>query len=243
MKVSYKASLRSASITKNLYIHSNDKKNSRAKLTIKARIAPKVTHEPKKLNLLLKKENAGYPEIRLTSLDNRPFAIKQFKSTANCITADYDPSEKKTEFVLEPKVDIKKLQRVLNGRISISLTHPECGTVTIPFKVLPRFKITPASLVVFKAEPQKPITRDDVWVLNNYDEDFEIESTSSQKGIIKVLCQKKVGKRYNLKLEITPPGAEHKKRVFTDVFYVNIKRGEKLRINCRGFYAKNKKNR
>ena len=47
--------------------------------------------------------------------------------------------------------------------------------------------------------------------------------------------------RYKLELEVTPPAAEDKPRFFTDVFFVNIKGGEKLQITCRGFYARRQK--
>ena len=101
--------------------------------------------------------------------------------------------------------------------------------VTIGFSVLPEFKISPPVIIVFNAEPQEPIRRE-VWILNNYDEDFEVESTSSKKGIIKVLSQEKIGKRYKFELEITPPTVEGKTRIFKDEFFVNIKGGEKLKL-------------
>jgi hypothetical protein len=144
---------------------------------------------------------------------------------------------KATKFVIEAKVDIEKLRKRLNGRIDIDLTHPECKKVTIPFSVLPRFKISPPSISILGAGPQKPITRE-VWILNNYGGDFEVESVSSKKGIIKVLSQEKIDNRYKFELEITPPAAEGKTKTFSDVFFVNIKGGEKLEVACRGFYAK-----
>ena len=112
--------------------------------------------------------------------------------------------------------------------------------LSIPFDVLPEFKVSPSpriSLIDFK--PQKPIVKT-VWILNNYGKDFEIESTSSQSGTIKVLSQEKVGKRYKFELQITPPAADGKRRFFTDIFFVNIKGGEKLEISCRGFYPRKK---
>lgn len=224
--------------SKHLYALSNDNASPKVTLTIKAEVVLKVTHKPEKLNLLLKDENAGCPKITLTSIDGQPFAIKSFKAPQNCITAAFDSSVKATKFVLEPKVDIEKLKKNLRGYIRIGLTHPECDTLTISFNALPRFKITPYSIMVRNAEPQKPIKRV-VWILNNYGEDFEIDSASSKNDTIKVLSREKVDNRYKLELEITPPAGD--KRVFTDVLYVNIKGGEKLEINCHGFYAMNKK--
>lgn len=222
-------------IRRNVYVNSNDRVRPRVTLTIKGKIVQRVAYEPKRLNLLLKDENASCPELTLTSLDGKPFSIKQFSSTANCITADVDSSVEATKFVLQPKVDTEKLQRGLNGSIRVSLTHPECDMVTISFNALPRFKINPPRIILFKVEPQKPVNRN-IWVLNNYGEDFEIESASSRSGIIKVQGQKKIRNGYQFMLEITPPAAEAKSKIFTDEFFVNIKGGKKLGITCRGFY-------
>jgi hypothetical protein len=239
LKVTYSSSKRSGLERKYVFVYSNDKARPSVTLTVKAKIVPKVSYQPERLNLSLKGGNADCPKITLTSRDNQPFAITQFKSTANSITADFDASVKKTKFVLEAKVDMEKLRRGLNGSISISLTHPECRTVTIPFITRPRFKITPLSIYILNAEPQKPIKRK-VWIFNNYGEDFEIESALPQKGIIKVLSQEKVRSGYQFEVEITPPAAEGGKRFFKDVFVVNIKGGEKLQITCRGFYNSRK---
>lgn len=224
------------SLTRSQDVYSNDRARPQVKLTVKARIVLQVEHEPKRLNLVLKGENAGCGEITLHSIDNQPFAIKNFTSTANCITADVDSSVKKTRFVLQPRVDMAKLRRSLNGVINISLTHPKCDKVTIAFYTLPRFKITPTSIIVINPEPEKPIERK-LWILNNYKEDFEIESASSKKDIIKVLSREKVSNGYEFKLQITPPASEGKPGFFTDDFFVSIKGGEKLKIGCRGFYS------
>ena len=143
-----------------------------------------------------------------------------------------------TKFVLEPIVDTEKLRKGLSGNIRISLSHPECKTVIIPLNVLAEFNISPPRLIVLNAEPLKPVTRQ-VWILNNYNRDFEIESISSKEGIIRVLSQEKNENRYRFELEITPPATKNKRR-FTDVFFVNIKDGRKLIINCQGFYSKKK---
>ena len=219
-----------------LYVLSNDKKSPKVTLSVKAEVVAKVDYKPSSLNLLLNKENAGCPEITLTSLDNRPFSIKRFVSTGNSITADVNTSVKATRFVIEVKADLEKLQKSLNGRIDISLTHPESSSVTIPFKVLSRFEITPPSINILKAQPKRPVTRE-VWILNNYGEDFEIESASSRKGLIKVLSQEKIGNRHKFELQITPPDNVSNQRIFTDVFSVIIKGGEKLEIACRGFIS------
>lgn len=236
LKVTYSSGKSPGAASKRLFVYSNDKARPKVTLTIKAEIVLKVGCKPKRLKLLLEEENAGCPKITLTSLDGQPFSIKRFRSTPNCITADVNSLVKETKFVIQPKVDIEKLRKHSKGRINISLTHPECRMVTITFNTLPRFTINPPVIVVYNAKPQEH-RRKEVWILNNYSKDFKVESAASEKGIIKVLSQKKVGNRYKFELQITPPAAKGK-RVFADVFYVNIKDGEKLKVRCNGFYSR-----
>ncbi len=221
---------------KNLYVKSNDKTKPRIRLTLKAEVVSKITCTPKRLKLFLDEENAGCPKIVLSSLDNQPFTITGFKSTADCITADVDSSVEATKFILEPKVDMEKLNNNLKGHVDISLTHLEEKTVEILFDVLPKYSINPPLIIAFNAEPQKPIVRK-VWVLNNYGGNFEIESASSKDNTVKVLSSEKIRNGYQLELEITPPPAEDNTR-FSDTFVVKIKDGDELEIVCRGLYAR-----
>ena len=237
LKVKFISDKRPGLALKRLYVYSNDETDPKVSLTLRAQIALKVDYKPNRMKLLLKDENAGCPKITLNSVDGREFSIIGFKSTANSITADYDQSLKATSFVLQPKADIKKLQKSLNGHININLTHPECKTILIPYNTLPQYTINPSVVSVFNVEPEKPVTRE-LWLLDNYNEDFKVESTSSEKGFVKVLSQEKVGRRYKFKLELMPPGANNNPRVFTDKFIVNIEGGEKVEVVCRGFYSK-----
>jgi len=238
LKVQYTSSRTANKIMKRLYVNSNDKETPRATLTIKAETVLRVDYEPKSLKLMLKEENAGCPKITLTSTDNTPFSITQFQATNDFITADFDSSVQATKFVLEPKVDIAKLQNRSSGRINIGLAYSETNvppeTVTIIFQALSRFTVRPSMLVVLYSNSAESVKKS-LLITNNYDEDFEVESTSSKEGHIKVLDQKKVGDRYQFELEITPPTGEDVKK-FTDTFTINLKDGEKLEIPCRGIY-------
>lgn len=236
LKVEYNAGRKQGAVSRRLFVSSNDKAKPKVELIIKAEIVLKVDFEPKRLNLSLRKENADCPAITLRSLDKKAFSIKSFKARPDCVTADVNEAFEATRHVIEPKVDMEKLKNQLKGRITIGLTHPECDAVIVSFGALSEFKITPTSLVVFKAEPEKPVKRD-VWLLNNYDEDFEVESVSSIFGHIKVLKQEKVDGRFKFELEIVPPAAENEK-FFRDILSIKIKDGEELKINCRGFYKK-----
>lgn len=237
LTVIYRSGNSSGSATKRLYVHNNDKAKPKLGLTIKAKVVMKVVHKPQRLNLLLKGENAGCPDITLTSRDKRQFSITSFKSTGDSITADFDASVKAETFVLKPKIDTEKLQKGLRGQVEIGLTHPECKKVTIIFDTLAEFKVDPRVIYVREAVPQKPVTKK-VWIFSNYKEVVEVESTSSKKGIVKVLNQEKVRNGYQFELQITPPAAESKARVFTDVFSIKLNGGQQLQMTCYGIYAR-----
>ena len=237
LKVNYFSEQLRGQTTKHLVIHSNDRARPEVTLAVKADIKIQVDHEPKTLNLLLKQENANCPQLTLTSIDNQPFSIKSFKSTANCITADFNPSEKATKFVLQPKVDMEILDKTLNGRIEIGLTHPECKTISVGVNTLPKFKIAPRSIIVRGMDSREPIVKK-LRILNNYDEDFELESVWSSKGAVKVLSNTIVRNGYELELEITPPASKNKKRIFTEKFFVKTREGRQLEIPCNVFYSK-----
>ena len=234
LKVVYNSGPNASVMRRKLYVSSNDKANPKVELTIKAKIVPKVAYEPQRMRLMLKGENAGCPNITLASLDNQPFSIKAFTSTGGSITADVDSSVEATKFVLQPKVDLEKLKSRSAGYINIGLTHPECAIVYIYFSTLLEFEFKPRSIIVLNPEPQKPLIKK-VSLVNNYNEDFEVESTSSQNGLVKVLSQKKTANSYQFEVEITAPPADDTGR-FSDMLYVNLKGGEKLAIKCYGRY-------
>jgi hypothetical protein len=240
IKVEYNASSGAGLVNRQLYVVNNDKTNPRAALTIKAKIVPKISYEPNgRQGLLIKDEPISCPEITITSLDGKPFAIKEIKSTGNCITFDYDPNMEATKFVFQPQINKEKLQENPHGVINIRLTYPQGDIIKIPFNMVPRFKVIPPQLIVFNAKQGQPIIRK-ILVQNNYDEDFEIESATSQNKTIKVLSQDKIKNGYQFMLEIMPPPDEGKSS-FTDVFLLNItcglaKGAEKLSVRCNGFY-------
>ena len=234
LKVEYRSGQRAGTMTRRIYVSSNDPANPKVALTIKAKIVPKVAYEPQKLEFLLKGETRC-PNITLTSLDNQPFSIETFKSTGDCITADVDPTVEATKFSLQPQIDLEKLQTRSHGIITLNLTHPQCEKVSIVFSVMPRFQVTPSNLILRDTEPEKPI-RKKISVRSNYDEDFEVESTSSRKGLIKVVNQEKTRNGYQLDVEITPPATADSER-FMDVLSVSLKGGEKLSFTSLGFHS------
>jgi hypothetical protein len=245
-------------VKRELRLQTNDPDQKFVSLTIKANIVRRVEVDPMKLRLFLKQENAGCSEIKVRSLDGKPFAIKNIRSTANSISADFDPNATATEFTIKPKADMEKLQKNIRGVVSIDLTHPECSNVRVSYDVLPEFTISPAQLVLFNIRPGQAAQRD-VWVLSNYRDEFDIESVSSQKGYVKLLEKKTVGNRYQLRIEITPPARDGDQAVpaassdgqnaapasgqsenvlMADMLEVKIKDGDTLTIPLRGFYVR-----
>jgi hypothetical protein len=237
IKVEYHADQGAGIRTRHLYILSNDPVNPRVDLTIKAAIVQKVVCEPERLEYTLKGAKAGVAEITIKSVDDKPFAISKFESTSDAVTASFDPNQKETKFTLQAKLDPQKIGANTSGRIEVVVTHPDCTSVTIPFSILSRFRADPPSINVLNSEPGK-VVKKELWILDNYEQDFEITSVTAGQGIIKVLGQEKMGNRYKLDLEITPPAAQNTARMFTDTLSITTKDGEIINIACRGFYVR-----
>ena len=238
IKIKYHATSRGASVTRNTVVTTNQKTNPKITLKMKAKIVSKVSVAPSRLNIVLKDDANSLPEITLTSLDGKAFSIRQITSSGGAITADIDTSVEATKFVLQPRVDKEKIRRVTSGMIQIGLTHPECKSVTVTFNALTPFRINPPVILLLDSKAGVPVTRDNVSILNNYGDDWEIASTSSKSGSVKVLKQEKIGNGYKFSLEITPPDLQGKATRFTDEFLVQVKDGELLKIMCRMFYAR-----
>jgi hypothetical protein len=224
--------------TGELVVHTDDKANLVSRLKIRAKIMLKVTWEPKRLRLTLDDDTASSQNIRIRCLDDRPFSITSFKSTGDSIIADFDPSAEATEFVLEPKINAENLHGNLKGRITVGLTHPDCKAAIVLFDVLREYTISPPLLLIFDAEPNKPIVRK-ISVVNNYRKDFGVDSLSSKNGIVgtRVLGKKEITNGHLVEVELTPP-ASGDKNGFMDELYLTLGDGEKLSIKCHMYYRK-----
>jgi len=222
--------------TKPIYIYSNDEANPEVELAIKANVMAKIDYEPKELDLRLMQPNANCPTITIRSLDNQPFSIVSFESTNDCISLDYNPSIQARQFVLKPKVDIQKLERNLDGRFDIGLSHPETKKVSGTFDAPPRFTTSPRAIMVHQANPQQSVVKK-VHVISNYNEEFEIESAFSKAGLINVRNQRRTNNGYEFELEIRPPAARGRTKMFSDVFSMDLKGIGRLDIACNGFYS------
>ena len=246
LKGEYHAPSKKSSVSQSVYVFSNDKNKPKIKLSIRGKIVPKVECKPETIKLSLAVENAGCPKIVLNSSDNKEFAVSSFTSTnRNCITADFDPDAQAKQFVLQPKVDVEKLRAKMRGSIEIKLTHPECGSVSIPYETIAEYSISPVSVVVLNGMAGVPVKKA-ILIENNYKKEFDIASASSKNGYVKVLSQGKPANRCKIELEITPPESVNRELYFRDIFYISVKEvgtddkggSTKLSIPIMGYYAK-----
>lgn len=240
MKMEWTAKSQPTTMMWRITVHSNDRANPKVDLTMKATLVNRIAWEPKRLRLFLNEENAGCPKLTIRSLDHRPFSITGLKSTADCITAEFDPSMEATELVLEPKVDMEKIQENLQGTLSLDLSHPEGREAAILFDVLPKYTVTPPLLIIFGAEQGKPAVKK-IKVLCNYGKAPEVDSVSSKSDTldVKMLGQKEIPNGYELEVEVTPTApAVEGKTIYTGTFSLNLKGGEELSVTCNAYYSK-----
>ena len=236
LKVGFYSDTQLGRTSKPIIIYSNDEANPEVELAVQANIIAKIDYEPKNLNLMLNHDNANCPTIIIQSLDNQPFSIISFKSTNGCITADFDPSVKARQFVLQPRVDIQKLERTMDGLFEIGLSHPDTKIVSGTFETPPRFQTSPRAIIIHQADPKQPIVKK-INVISNYNEEFEIESAFSKEKFVNIRSQRRTTNGYELEVEIIPPDTKGRSRIFSDMFYLDLKGIGRLDISCNGFYS------
>ena len=237
INVTYSPLKKPGAAKKNLYIMSNDPATPQFQLALKSFIEFKVSANPRSLKLSLNAENSGIVPITVASKDNSAFTITAVRSTNNCITADIDPTHKSAKHVIKPKVDVQKLKKRLNGTITIATTHPDAKSLTVTYTALPMFSLSRPTFNIMNAEPGKPVIKD-VLITSNYGVPFEIESITVTKDIMQVVSQEKQANGINLKVKVTPPAVEGRKRFFTDSMKIKIKDGDELTVRCSGWHNK-----
>ncbi len=245
IKIDFKGASVVGEFVRHPIVQSNDPNTPDFSLTVQADIMEMVTIQPVRLTLFDTEDNAACPKLTIKSTDEKPFSIKGYYSTGNCITIDFDSSVKATEFVLEPKADIEKLKTNLTGYLTLEMKHPQ-GDITarVDYSVIPEYSHQ-SLFNKFDAEPLKPLTQT-INVKNNLGRDFEIESVTSKEKAIKLIntTKNEVGKikSYTLELEIIPPAPTKEDLAttgqisFNDKLFINIKGGPSLLTTCNIYY-------
>ncbi len=240
-------------VTRNTYVKTNDPAQDMVHLSFKADVAQQISCDPPILRLFLRRENGGAGDLTVTSCTGEPFSITSFKSTGECVTTKIDPNAKDTKFVLKLTADVEKLKKHERGRIEILMTHPGKKALVVDYDVLPEFTISPPQIFAFNLKPGEPVQKE-IWVLPNYDNDFEIESVTSESGKIRLVSQEKVKQaptlvvgmapgvgdaanesryQYRLKVELVPP---QDRAPISDRIRIAVKGGETLSVEFRGYY-------
>ena len=243
---------------KKIHLFTDDPDNKNVVLTIKGRVVRKLSWTPGRLKLFLDKENAGCRSITIKSLDGKPFALKSFRVTGNCMSLDVDPNQEATEFTLQPQValDVLQAMEMPKGRLTIEHTHPGCDAISLNFDLLPRYIHLPPRYILFNADPAVKIKRR-LHVQDNYAEDqssakggaaidsvnvtpvpptFEIESVTSEKGTAVLTKTEAIHNGYAFYFDITPPEAGSESR-FQDEIVIRIKGGKERRVAIQGYYS------
>ena len=220
---------------RNPVVYCNDPNNRSVTLTVKAEIVQKVVWVPESIELFRNVENAACPKLTIRSLDGQEFAITGIRSTGDCITADYNPTVKKSVHVLDLKVNMDKLTDQMYGEIDVSMNHPQGDIATVFFDVLPKYSLSVRQVVLFRMKENVPQTQK-ITIKNNYKQEDDIESTSSKENTTKLIDYKKTEEGYELNIEITPPPTPRGDSRFSDIFYINLKSGEQLALPVYGYY-------
>ena len=242
IKVTFSAGSVAGPMQKQITVRSNDSQHALTRLTVKANIIQQITVTPAQLTLSPKEKNAGCTPITLRSRDGAPFAITQVRCSGDAITVPIDPNLKTAVYTVEPIADMDKLKTRPMGFLLITTTHPKCKTINIRYTLLREYQFKPSYLLLSNADPNQPVTRE-VWLTNNYGEDFEVEEVSSPRNLVRLLSQEKVPSvnsneiNCRLKLSITPPPVT-KGQIVMDVFSVRLNNGKTLQLTFRSLQTR-----
>lgn len=237
IKIKYSGQSRPGSVTKSIYVNTNDTENPKVKLMIKAKVVPHIEVSPSELCFSEGQENVAAQDITLKSRDGGVFAITGFTSTNNVISIEFDPNVSASYFAFKPKVDMKKLKWNQDGTIKIKLSHPKQHSVDIHYETLSRFEIQPTSLLLNKIEPGQSQTKQ-ILIKSTNGEPFKIDSISSKKGYIKVISQQPSSDAVELTVQVTAPAKKGRTMYFGDELDIKINGGETITIRCNGFYRR-----
>ena len=220
---------------KHIYVSTNDPENSRIELAIIADVVAPVDYEPKKLNLSLLSNNADVEDIVIRSLDNKPFSITGFESVGNCITVNFNPNEKATQFILKPKVDTEVLRMLPEGKFNIRLSHPDCPLVSGSYYAPARFTISPQRLTLNNINPGNSIVRT-ITIKSNYGEQFDLETSLSNQSVLNIVNYQKITDGYRLSVEINPPPSRNGAQMFSESINLALPGFESFTVQCNGYY-------
>jgi hypothetical protein len=200
-------------LSKKIRLFTNDPANPQVELNIVGKVLQTLVWTPTRFELAAYEENVVCPEITIKSTDGRPFAIKSFNATGQCLATSFDPNTKASQFTLKPKVDRAKLDALASsmGRIKIDVAHRDYEAIYLDFEVKPVFETTPPRILVVNAEPGQAVLRtlqlQDRRANASSDVAREIESVKLKKGTrVEVRGVTSVGHGCQMNLALWPAG-------------------------------------
>lgn len=240
IKVRYNAPASAATDKKPIYVYSNDLKNPQFELTIKAQVTVNVSISPEDVSLLFDQDNAGMPTLTVKSKDGKEFSITSITTTNEVMAIPFDAAKKAAEFVLEPKVDMEKLEITPTGIIHVRTDHPQSGMLLVRFNAKPLFEVSRPRIILQNIVPGEEIVRD-VWVRSNYDKKVEIKSFSSTNGMMTIDSQQQDGNHLLIMVKIVPPtdAPAAGRRYITDELKIELTDGNEVSIRCSGWFKLN----
>lgn len=240
LTVRYNAPAGAAVDIKPIYVYTNDPETPQYELTVKAKVVVNVEISPNNVALLLDQENAGMPKLTVKSTDGKEFAITQATATNSIMTIPFDRNERSTEFVLEPQVDVNKLDTTPTGTIQVRTNHPQSGLLTVHFNAKPLFEISRPRIILQNIVPGEEVIRD-VWIRSNYDNKVEIESYTSTNGMMSIDSQRQDGNHLQIMVKIVAPAdaPTPSRRYITDELNIRLTSGDELTIRCNGWFRLN----
>jgi hypothetical protein len=227
--------------SQHVMVFSNDSNDPRVELEIKAYVQLLVKVTPDSMTLSLVAPNGGASPITITSLDGEKFAVTKVESFGNIISMSLDPNKVADKHIFNPVVDINNLRKNLTGSANLAgaviftITHSKCTSIRMQFSCLREYEASPSVIIIRNAVVGE-IQKRTIYLTSNYNQPIEIESVSSEKGVIKVINQEQTENSFKFDIEIAPPLPEGKSRVFSDNLRIKIRGKEQIDVACRGFY-------
>ena len=243
LTVECNAGLVAGKFGKKIGILTNDPKNPRTDVMLTGEVVPTLSWTPAHFEIAAYQENIVCPEIKIKSLDGAPFAVKGFLATGQCLSADFDASNKANELTLKPKVDRAKLLAATfpNGRVRIELDHRDYQAIELDFHIKPAIEVTPPRIMVFNADAGQPLLRalqlHDNRSDSNADLSASIESIAFKNGSrVEMRGVTKVGRGCEMSLALWPAGDKKSESLWNDELLVRLKGGPLLTVPVHVFY-------
>ena len=230
-------------IKKTITLTTNDPKQMQIKLIITGNVAPTLSWLPESFEITTHEKDIKCPEIKIKSLDNSKFSVKNFASSGNCLSVKLDPNYSASEIIIKPKLIAEKLKKLNtnNGSVLIELNHTDYKQIRLNFEVIPSLQATPTQFVVFNADVNEPITKSIVLQDNEKPDDSnvssQIESVASENGTkVEMIGSSMIDKNCKLDLKITPVTKKDSEYLLKDQIVIKLKDGRTLNVPMRIFY-------